>query len=410
MRRLASARGDPKNALVGDSYPVCRGTIVPVIERIAGYAGDLTAIRRDFHAHPEIGFEEHRTSGRIAELLAGWGVEVTRGVGRTGVVGVLEGARPGRSIGLRADMDALPMEELTNLPYRSTTPGVFHGCGHDGHVTMLLGTARYLAETRDFAGRVVFIFQPAEEGLGGARAMLADGLFERFPCDELYGLHNSPYDPHGRVRIRPGRAQAGAAFFDIGIEGRGSHGAMPQAGRDPIAVGAALVGELQRIVSRNMDPTHPAVLSVTEFHAGSAYNVIPGQAVLRGTFRYFDAADGEMIEGRLRRICEGLALANEVRIDLDVRRVFDVLENDPDRAAHAIGAAAGVVGDLAAADAELTMGSEDMADLLRVVPGAFFTLGHGGEVPLHNPGFLFDDSILPVGASIFARIVETRGD
>lgn len=302
------------------------------------------------------------------------------------------------------------MEELTNLPYRSTNPGVFHGCGHDGHVTMLLGAARYLAETRDFGGRVVFIFQPAEEGLGGARAMLGDGLFERFPCDELYGLHNSPYDPHGRVRIRPGRAQAGAAFFDIVIEGRGSHGAMPHMGADPIAIGAGLVGELQRIVSRNVDPTHPAVVSVTEFHAGSAYNVIPGQAVLRGTLRFFDVADGDLIEARLRAICEGLARAHEVGISAEVRRVFDVLFNEPERAADAVRAAAEVVAeDQAAADAEPTMGSEDMADLLRVVPGAFFTLGHGGGVPLHNPGFLFDDTILPVGASIFARIVESRG-
>ena len=383
---------------------------MPPIERISEYCDELTAIRRDLHAHPEIGFEEHRTSARVAELLAGWGIDVTTGVGRTGVVGVLDGNRPGRTVGLRADMDALPMEEMTNLSYRSRNEGVFHGCGHDGHVTMLLGAARYLAETRDFAGRVVFIFQPAEEGLGGARAMLADGLFDRFPCDELYGLHNSPYDAHGRVRIRPGRAQAGAGFFDIEIEGRGSHGAMPHMGVDPITIGAGLVGELQRIVARNLDPTHPAVVSVTEFHSGSAYNVIPGQAVLRGTYRFIDLADRDLIEARLQAISEGIAWAHETWIGLDMRRVFDVLENDPDRAADAIRAAAQVVGgDRATADAELTMGSEDMADLLRVVPGAFFTLGHGSGVPLHNPGFLFDDTILPVGASIFARIVESRG-
>ena len=382
---------------------------MPVINRIASYADDLTALRQEFHEHPEIGFQEVRTSAKVASLLAGWGIAVTRGVGGTGVVGVLDGARPGRTIGLRADMDALPMDEETNLPYRSRTPGVFHGCGHDGHMTMLLGAARYLAETRDFAGRVVFIFQPAEEGLGGARAMLADGLFDRFPCDELYGLHNSPYSAHSQVSIRPGKAQAGAAFFDITIAGRGSHGAMPQMSADPIATGAALVGELQRIVSRNLDPTHPGVLSVTEFHAGTAYNVIPAQAVLRGTFRFMETADGDLIEARLRRICAGMAAAQEVGIDVEVRRVFDVLVNDPDRARDIVAAARDVVGDRAAADADLTMGSEDMADLLRVVPGAFFNLGHDGGVPLHNPGFLFDDSILPVGASIFARIVETRG-
>ena len=225
---------------------------MPVIERIAGYAADLTAIRQDFHAHPEIGFQETRTSSRVAELLEGWGIAVTRGVGGTGVVGVLQGCRAGRTIGLRADMDALPMEEMTNLPYSSRHPGVFHGCGHDGHTTMLLGAARYLAETLDFAGQAVFIFQPAEEGLGGARAMLRDGLFDRFPCDELYGLHNSPYNRHSEVTIRPGRAQAGASFFDITIHGRGSHGAMPQASRDPVVIGAELVSALQTIVARNI--------------------------------------------------------------------------------------------------------------------------------------------------------------
>lgn len=381
---------------------------MPVIERIARFADELTAIRQDFHAHPEIGFQEHRTSARVAELLESWGVAVTRGIGGTGLVGVLEGARPGRSIGLRADMDALPMDEETNLPYRSQTPGVFHGCGHDGHTTMLLGAARYLAETRDFSGRAVFIFQPAEEGLGGARAMLADGLFERFPCDELYGLHNSPYSAYARVAVRPGVAQAGAGFFDITIDGRGSHGAMPHMSLDPIAIGSALVGEVQQIVARNLDPTHPGVVSVTEFHAGSAYNVIPSQAILRGTFRFMDPADGDLIESRLGQICAGMAASHGVKIALEARRVFDVLVNDPERARNLVDVAREVVGDLAAADAEITMGSEDMADLLRVVPGAFFTLGHNGGVPLHNPGFIFDDTILPVGASIFARLVEAR--
>ena len=382
---------------------------MPALPEIEAFADDLTAIRRDFHMHPEIGFQEHRTAGIVADLLEGWGITVTRGIGGTGVVGVLDGTRPGRTIGLRADMDALPMEEQTNLPYSSRNPGVFHGCGHDGHTTMLLGAARYLAQHRDFAGRVVFIFQPAEEGLGGARAMLADGLFERFPCDELYGLHNSPYHPHSRVTVRPGLAQAGAGFFDITIDGQGAHGAYPHMGRDPITIGAGLVKELQEIVARNTDPTHAAVLSVTEFHAGSAYNVIPGQAVLRGTFRYMDDADGAMIAARMRRICDGLALAHEVTIKADIRTVFSVLTNNPERVANLIEVARGVVGDLAAADAPLTMGSEDMADLLAVVPGCFFNLGHHGTVPLHNPGYIFDDTILPVGSSLFARIVQQRG-
>lgn len=338
-----------------------------VIEKIADFADELTEIRRDFHAHPEIGFEEHRTSARVAELLESWGVTVERGIGGTGVVGIIEGKRPGRSIGLRADMDALPMDELTNLPYASKNPGVFHGCGHDGHTTMLLGAARYLAENRHFAGRAVLIFQPAEEGLGGARAMLRDGLFERFACDELYGMHNSPYQEHSQLTIRPGKAQAGASFFDITLHGRGSHGAMPQASRDPVTIGAGLVKEMQEIVSRNSDPTHATVVSVTQFHAGSAYNVIPETAVLRGTFRYFDEADGEMIEARIRKLCAGFALAHDIEISADIRNVFDVLSNDPERVENLIEVARGVIGEKAQANAELTMGSEDMADLLRVV-------------------------------------------
>ncbi len=379
------------------------------LPEIEAFADDLTALRRDFHAHPEIGFQEHRTAAKVAELLESWGVSVTRGIGGTGVVGVLDGSRPGRTIGLRADMDALPMDEETNLPYASKNPGVFHGCGHDGHTAILLGAARYLAAHRDFAGRAVLIFQPAEEGLGGARAMLKDGLFDRFPCDELYGLHNSPYLDFAELRVRPGAAMAGASFFDIDIAGRGSHGAMPQASRDPIAIGAALVGELQQIVSRNMDPTHPAVVSVTQFQAGSAYNVIPASARLSGTFRFFQDADGEMIARRIRQICAGLAAAHEVEITPDLSPVFSVLSNDPERAGNLIDAARGLLGGKARADADLTMGSEDMADLLRVVPGAFFTLGHAGDVPLHNPGFVFDDAILPVGASLFATLVRTRG-
>jgi len=382
---------------------------MPLIEQIARFADDLTAIRRDFHQHPEIGFQEHRTSARVAELLESWGAKVERGVGGTGVVGVIEGSRPGRSIGLRADMDALPMDEQTNLPYASKNPGVFHGCGHDGHTTMLLGAARYLAANRDFAGRAVLIFQPAEEGLGGARAMLRDRLFERFPCDELYGMHNSPYNEHSELNIRPGKAQAGAGFFDITIHGRGSHGAMPQVARDPITIGSGLVKEMQEIVSRNTDPTHAAVVSVTQFNAGSAYNVIPETAILRGTFRYFDEADGKMIEERMRKICAGFALAHGIEIEADIRNVFDVLSNDPERVDNLIEVARQIVGDKAQPDAELTMGSEDMADLLRVVPGAFFNLGHGGTVPLHNSGFIFDDTILPVGASVLARLVEVRG-
>ena len=218
---------------------------MPLIDRIVDFADELTDIRRDFHRHPEIGFEEMRTSARVAELLESWGIETHRGIGKTGVVGVLEGARPGRTIGLRADMDALPIHEETNLPWRSETPGVMHACGHDSHTTMLLGAARYLAESRAFEGRAVFIFQPAEEGLGGARAMLADGLFEHFPCDEIFGIHNNPNGRPNEVGVKPGIAMAGADFFDITVTGSGSHAAMPQQSRDPILVATALVQQIQ---------------------------------------------------------------------------------------------------------------------------------------------------------------------
>ena len=383
---------------------------MPALAPIEAFADDLTAIRHDLHAHPEIGFEEVRTSGIVAEKLQGWGIETHRGVGKTGVVGITRGTRgDGRRIGLRADMDALPMDEMTNLPYRSTIPGRFHGCGHDGHTTMLLGAARYLAEHRDFAGTAVFIFQPAEEGLGGARAMLADKLFDRFPCDEIYALHNSPFTDAGQVRVFPGEAMAGADFFDIRIRGSGSHAAMPQVGRDPIVVASALVQALQSIVSRNTDPTQGAVLSVTQLHAGSAYNVIPEEAVLCGTMRTFSAEVAEVIRHRMRTVVAGIAAAFEVEIELDLRNTFSVLENNEAEAAAMADACRDIVGDAnVLTDPKPLMGSEDFADMLHAVPGCYCWVGHAGKVPLHNPGFILDDGILPVGASILARIVEKR--
>jgi hippurate hydrolase len=383
---------------------------MPVLAPIETYADELTAIRRDLHAHPEIGFEEVRTSGIVAEKLQSWGIETHRGVGKTGVVGIVHGARgTGRRIGLRADMDALPMDEMTNLPWRSTNPGRFHGCGHDGHTTMLLGAARYLAQHRDFAGTVVLIFQPAEEGLGGARAMLDDGLFQRFPCDEIYGLHNAPHFDAGQVNVFPGKAMAGADFFDIHIRGYGSHAARPQFARDPIIVAASLVQALQTIVSRNADPLESAVLSVTQLHAGSAYNVIPSEAVLTGTVRTFSGAVAEMIRNRMRGVVAGIAAAFGVEIDLDIRTLFSVLENHPAETSALADACRDIVGDQnVLTDARPMMGSEDFADMLHAVPGSYCWLGHAGDVPLHNPGYIFDDGILPVGASILARIAERR--
>jgi amidohydrolase len=383
---------------------------MPVIPRIQDYADELTAIRRDIHAHPEIGFEEVRTSGLVAEKLTAWGIETHRGIGKTGVVGVLQGKNGGgRRIGLRADMDALPMDEATNLPYRSTNPGRFHGCGHDSHTTMLLGAARHLAETRDFAGTVVFIFQPAEEGLGGARAMLADKLFERFPCDEIYALHNAPDKALGAIEINPGIAMAAADFFDIHIVGRGSHGAMPHLSHDPLLVATGLVQALQTVVSRNVDPTQAAVLSVTQIHAGSAYNVIPAEAHIAGTIRMFVHDVRDLITRRVHEIAAGTAAAFDVDIKVDIRRTFDVLENDEGLSLAIVDAARDVVGDdkLIVRQRRRTA-SEDFADMLRVVPGSYFLLGQGTGIPVHNPGFLLDDAILPVGASMFARIAERR--
>jgi amidohydrolase len=383
---------------------------MPALPRIADFADELVAIRQDLHAHPEIGFEESRTSGIVAEKLASWGIEVFPGIGKTGVVGVLQGRGAGRRcIGLRADMDALPMDEETNLPYRSKHPGRFHGCGHDGHTTMLLGAARYLAETRKFDGTVVFIFQPAEEGLGGARAMLADGLFERFPCDEIYGLHNAPEGPQGQVSLHSGPMMAGADFFDIRISGRGAHGAHPQHAIDPTVVAITLAQAMQTIVSRNTDPRYPTVVSITQIHAGSAYNVIPGSAHLAGTVRTFRDDVRELVRGRIRALASGIAASFSATIEVDIRDIFTVLENHEAQTRAAAEAAREIVGEARIdTDARPKMASEDFADMLRAVPGAYFWLGQTPGLPVHNPGYLFDDGVLPIGASLLARIAERQ--
>src|SRR5437763_4419527 len=383
---------------------------MPTIDRIEAFADELTAIRRDFHAHPEIGFEEVRTSGIVAEKLKSWGIEVHRGVGRTGVVGVLKGKGSGsKRIGLRADMDALPMEENTNLKWRSTIPGRFHGCGHDGHTTILLGAARYLAETRNFEGTVVSIFQPAEEGLGGARAMLADGLFERCPCDEIYALHNAPEGPQGQVSVHSGPMMAGADFFDIRITGRGAHGAHPHQAIDPTVVAVTLAQAMQTIVSRNTDPRYPTVVSITQIHAGSAYNVIPESAHLAGTIRSFRDDVRELVRARIRALASGIAASFAATIEVDIRDIFTVLENHEAQTGAAAEAAREIVGE-ARIDPEPRpkMASEDFADMLRAVPGAYFWLGQTPGPAVHNPGYIFDDGILPIGASLLARIAERQ--
>ncbi|PTW52065.1 M20 aminoacylase family protein [Rhodovulum kholense] len=382
-----------------------------VLPKIQDFAAELTALFQDFHTHPELGFEETRTAGIVADKLRSFGVdEVHEGLGGTGVVGLIKGKGGGnRRVGLRADMDALPIAEASGLPYASKSPGRMHACGHDGHTTMLLGAARYLAETRDFDGTVVLIFQPAEEGLGGARRMIAEGLFERFPCDEIYGMHNDPNAEPGTVTVTPGPAMAGASFFDITVRGTGSHAAMPHQSKDPIVIGTALVQQLQTVVSRNTPPTKPVVISVTTFNAGSAYNVVPDTAVITGTIRYFHDEVAEMAHERIRALCAGMGQAHGVEIEVDLRNVFDVLVNDPDLSDAYVAAAADVVGaGMATLTDDQMTGSEDFADMLKVVPGAYCRVGHAGSVPLHNPAFVLDDAILPVGASVYARIVETR--
>ena len=380
------------------------------IDRIKDFADDLVAIRRDFHAHPELGFEEVRTSGIVEQELARYGVTVHRGIGGTGVVGVLEGRTgSGRRIALRADMDALPIEEETNLSYRSTVPGKMHACGHDGHTTMLLGAARYLAETRDFDGTALFVFQPAEEGQGGARAMIADGLFEKFPCDEIYAIHNQPNGPHGKIKLRPGPAMAAADFFDIRITGRGAHAAQPQQGIDPIVVGSTLVQALQSIVSRNADPLKSAVLSVTQFHAGAAYNVIPEGAHITGTVRTFDADLRTLVSARIREIAKGIAVAYGAVIDVEIRDVFSVLMNSPEHAAAAADVARELFGPEGVDDqSKPRMGSEDFADMVARVPGAYAWIGGTPGPGLHNASYDFDDSIIPLGSAFLARLVERR--
>ena len=372
---------------------------------------ELEDIFRDLHAHPEIGFTEERTSGIVAEKLRTYGVdEVHTGLGKTGVVALIHGKRKGnRRIGLRADMDALPIHEATELDYGSTRPGVMHACGHDGHTTMLLGAAKHLAATRDFDGTAVMIFQPAEEGLGGAKQMLEDGLFELFPCDEIYGMHNMPNGQPGKVGICKGVAMAGAAFFDIKVTGQGSHAARPCDGKDALIIAASLATEFQTILSRNVPPLDTCVLSVTQLNAGSAYNVVPETAKLAGTIRYFKDEVYALAAGRMQAICDGMALAHDVQIELELRNVFDVLINNPDLSDAYLEAAADVVGaDNIFEKQEPATGSEDFSDMLKVVPGAYCVVGHAGDVALHNPSFRLDPAILPVGASIMARIVEKR--
>src|SRR5580704_5608663 len=351
---------------------------MPVNETIAADHAELTRIRRDIHAHPELGFEEQRTSDLVAERLAAFGIEVTRGIGKTGLVGRLRAGNSPRTIGLRADMDCLPILESNSFGHRSTIPGKMHACGHDGHTTMLLGAARYLSGTRNFDGTVHFIFQPAEEGLGGAAAMIVDGLFERFPCDVLFGMHNRAGLAICKFQTRPGPMMAGGGYFDINITGVGAHGARPESSIDPVIVGSHIASALQTIVSRNVRPAETAVVSVTRFHAGQAYNVIPDKAVLGGTVRCFSDEIMTLIENNMRRTAESIAAGFGATAELDFRPLFPVLMNHADETQFLLDCAAELVGEENVnRNMTPTMASEDFASMLKVVPGAYIQIGNG---------------------------------
>ncbi|HEY3911067.1 MAG TPA: M20 aminoacylase family protein [Stellaceae bacterium] len=387
-----------------------------IIGDIARFHDELTAWRHDIHAHPELGFEETRTADFVARKLAEFGFEVSSGIGRTGVVGRLRAGASGRSIGLRADMDCLPIEEATNLPYRSRNTGLMHACGHDGHTAMLLGAARYLAATRNFDGTVHLIFQPAEEGLGGGAAMVADGLFDRFPCDAIFGMHNRPGLAVGKFQIRSGPMMAGGAYFDIAVAGRGAHGARPEAGIDPVVTASHIAIALQTIVSRNLRALDTAVLSVTQIHAGEAYNVIPEHAVIRGTARCFSRETMALIEQNMRRIAAGVASGFGAAAELDFRVIFPPLVNNEAETRFVADAAAELVGEgNVNRDGNLVMASEDFSYMLEQRPGAYIQIGNGdgadgtgGGCEVHNPGYDFNDAALPLGASLFARLVEKK--
>jgi amidohydrolase len=385
---------------------------MPIINRIAGMHDDLTRWRRDIHAHPELGFEEQRTSDLVAAKLAEFGCEVYRGIGKTGVVGQLRVGTSPRSVGLRADMDALPIQEANDFDHRSRHDGRMHACGHDGHTTMLLGAVRYLAETRNFDGTVNFIFQPAEEGLGGAAAMVEEGVFDRFPCDAIFGMHNTPGLAVGKFTIRAGPMMAGGGFFDITVLGRGAHGARPESGVDPVIAASHIAAALQTIVSRNVRPVDTAVVSVTRFHAGDAYNVIPERAVIGGTVRAFDNDTFALIEQNMKRIATGVAGGFGATAEVDFRSLFPPLINDAQEAAFIAETAAEVVGtENVERNGQLVMASEDFSHMLNLRPGAYIRIGNGdapGTCQVHNPGYDFNDAALPIGASLFARVVERK--
>lgn len=385
---------------------------MPIVNRVADLQPDIQAWRRDIHENPELLYEVHRTAAFVADRLREFGCdEVATGLGRTGVVGVIKGKRPAGKgeigvIGLRADMDALPIEEATDLPYASKTPGLMHACGHDGHTAMLLGAARYLAETRNFAGDAVVIFQPAEEGGAGAAAMIEDGLMDRFGIEQVYGMHNGPGIPVGSFAIRPGPIMAATDSIDIKIEGLGGHAARPHKCIDSVLVGAQLITALQSIVSRTVDPLESAVISICEFHAGNARNVIPQTAELHGTVRTLTAETRDLVAKRVREVVDGVAQMTGAKIDLVYERGYPVTLNHPAQTEVATRIAKEISGEANVLEAPPMMGAEDFSYMLEARPGAFIFCGNGNSAGLHHPAYNFNDEAIVYGTSYWIKLVE----
>jgi amidohydrolase len=383
---------------------------MPILNRAAELQEEVTGWRRHLHTIPEILYDVHRTAAFVEDKLRSFGCdEVVPGIGRTGVVGIIRGKLgDGPTIGLRADMDALPLTEITGKPYASQTPGKMHACGHDGHTAMLLGAAKYLAETRNFAGSVAVIFQPAEEGGAGGKAMVDDGMMERFSIARVFGMHNMPGLPVGQFATRPGPIMAATAEFTITVKGRGGHAAMPHGTIDPIVIASQMIAALQTISSRSIDPIDSIVVSVTKFHAGDAYNVIPQSAEFAGTIRTLRNEVGEASRERMRAICEGIASAHGATVDVDIDVNYPVTHNDPEETVFVSDVARTIAGDAAVHGAiNPVMGGEDFSYMLEARPGAFIFAGNGDTANLHNPAYDFNDELIPHGISYWVRLTET---
>ena len=383
---------------------------MPILNRAAELQDEVAGWRRSLHEKPELLFDVHGTAAFVAEKLKEFGVdEVVTGLGRTGVVGLIKGKGQGRTIGLRADMDALPITEQTGKPWASKTAGKMHACGHDGHTAMLLGAAKYLAETRNFTGSVAVIFQPAEEGGGGGNEMVKDGMMERFGIAEVYGMHNFPGIPVGTFAIRKGAIMASTDEFMITVKGLGGHAAMPNRSIDPIVIGAQIVGALQMIASRNADPLDAVVVSVTKFNAGNAHNVIPNEAKLGGTVRTLRKEMRDLAEKRLKEIAQGVAAAHGATVDIWYDRNYPVTYNHDLETEHAIDAAIEIAGaGNVVTNMNPTMGGEDFSYMLEARPGAFIAIGNGETASLHHPEYDFNDEIIPQGISYWVKLAETR--